>query len=72
MCLINRLISLKHVQHFDAHNSNQKKKGKSGEKKYSLYIFSEHVQLNEIFQNIVNELIVNNYWHKLNASRNEA
>ena len=71
MCLINRFISLKHVQHFDAHNSNQKK-GKNGEKKYSLYIFLEHVQLNEIFQNIINELIVNNYWHKLNASRNEA
>ena len=49
-----------------------KKKGKSGEKKYSLYIFSEHVQLNEIFQNIINELIVNNYWHKVNAIRNEA
>ena len=37
-------ISLKHVQHFDVLNSNQKKEKKKRKKRYSVYNVSEHVQ----------------------------
>ena len=35
---INRLSSLKHAQHFDTHNSNQKKEKENNKRrKYSVY-----------------------------------
>ena len=40
---MNRSNSLKHMQHFDAHNSNQKKKEKKKKDKSSVYNISEHV-----------------------------
>ena len=37
--LANRFNSLKHIQHFDAHNSNKKKKRKKERKKIQLTTF---------------------------------
>ena len=58
--LLNRFDSLKHAQHFNAHDSNQKKKRKKS-KIYSVYIFSEHLQHYKTFWKLTNsfELIAN-------------
>ena len=50
--LMNTLNSLKHVQHFDGHNSNQKKENEKKRKKkiFSLQFFVTHA----ILQNLLN------------------
>ena len=49
MRLINRPNSLKHIQHFDAYNSNQMKKGKKrGKKTFSLQLFETHAILQHL------------------------
>ena len=54
--LINRFQFLKHVQYFDAHNSDQKQKGKKRKKKiFSLRLFGTRVTLLNILE--INECI---------------
>ena len=55
-----RFNSLKHLQHFDAHNSNQKRKRKKENKKiFNLQLFGTPAALRNILTII--ECIVTNY-----------
>ena len=45
----NRLNSLKHMQHFDAHNSNQKKEKEKRKKKiFNVHLFVTHAILQRL------------------------
>lgn len=49
--LANRFNSLKHIQHFDAHNSNEKKKKEEERKNIQLTTFQDMLIITKYFDN---------------------
>ena len=68
---MNRFNSLKHMQHFYVHSSNQKVK-REKKNKEDIQCLSCQYLFNNTKQFLNYDCILTNYYNKLNTSKNEA